>query len=43
MNTYACSNIQDNIDSWNKIKDYLQPDDKLFILGDVFSSKAEGY
>lgn len=41
--TYALSDIHGMGDLWNQIKAYLQPDDKLYFLGDAADRGPDGF
>lgn len=43
MSVYALSDIHGNGILWKKIKAYLQPEDKLFFLGDAIDRGPDGY
>lgn len=43
MSVYALSDIHGNGILWNKIKNYLKPDDKIFFLGDAIDRGPDGY
>lgn len=40
---YAVSDLHGNYELWQKIKDYLQPDDMLYILGDCADRGKHGW
>ena len=41
--TYACSDLHGQKDLWNQIKDFLQPDDTLYFLGDAIDRGKDGF
>ena len=41
--TYTFSDIHGNLKLFNKLLDFLKPDDKIFFLGDANDRKPEGY
>ena len=43
MSVYACSDIHGNGKLWNKIKDFLNPDDILYYLGDATDRGPDGW
>lgn len=43
MSVYACSDLHGNLTLWNNIKAFLQPEDKLFYLGDATDRGPDGW
>ena len=43
MSTYACSDLHGRFDLFKSIQDFLQPNDKLYIIGDVFDRGPDGW
>lgn len=43
MSTYACSDLHGRFDLFKFIQDFLQPNDKLYIIGDVFDRGPDGW
>ena len=43
MAIYACSDLHGNGNLWNQIKDFLQPDDTLYYLGDAVDRGPDGW
>ena len=43
MSTYACSDLHGMYDLWSMIKDFLQPNDTLYFLGDAADRGNFGY
>ena len=41
--TFACSDLHGNYALWEAIKEFLQPDDVLYYLGDATDRGAEGW
>ena len=42
MSTYAVSDIHGCWNQWNQIKNFLKPEDKLFVLGDCIDRGDSG-
>ena len=43
MSTYACSDLHGRFDLFKSIQNFLQPEDKLYIIGDVFDRGPDGW
>lgn len=43
MSTYACSDLHGNYEVWRQIKEFLQPEDRLFMLGDCIDRGEDGW
>ena len=43
MSVYACSDLHGLGKLWDEIKDFLQPTDKLYYLGDAIDRGPDGY
>ena len=43
MRTFACSDLHGRYDLFKQIQDFLEPDDKLFVIGDVFDRGPDGW
>lgn len=43
MSVYACADLHGQKELWHKIKDFLNPNDQLFFLGDAIDRGPDGY
>ena len=43
MSRLICSDLHGNLPLWNKIKNYLKPEDHVWFLGDAGDRNAEGW
>lgn len=43
MSVYACSDLHGSLELWNKIKNYLHPEDVLYFLGDAADRGVDGW
>lgn len=43
MSIYACSDLHGRLSAWNRIKDYLKPNDTLYIIGDIIDRGEHSY
>lgn len=43
MSVYACADLHGRLDLFNQIQNSLQPDDTLYVIGDVFDRGPDGW
>lgn len=43
MSVFACSDLHGRMDLFAQIQNFLKPDDKLFVIGDVFDRGPDGW